>query len=103
MVAPGPSEAFLVEVGAAGASPVAAAAEEAFLAEVLPSAAAEEAAAPLPCRAAGRTSGLAASRPGAYALRVSRAGGSFEGAAAALRCVGGSARTRRLGRCAGGC
>ena len=61
VVARGPSEeAFPAEVGAAGASPVgalrvAAAAEEAFLAEVLPSAAEEEAAAPLPCRAAGRT------------------------------------------------
>ena len=46
----------------------------------------------------------AASRPGsfAYARRVSR-GGSFAGAAA-LRCVGGCARTpRRLERCAGGC
>ena len=47
VVAPDPSEE---------AFPAAAAAEEAFLAEVLPSAAAEEAAAPLPCRAAGRTS-----------------------------------------------
>ena len=46
VVAPGPSEE---------AFPAAAAAEEAFLAEVLPSAAEEEAAAPLPCRAAGRT------------------------------------------------
>ena len=61
MVAPGPSEeAFPAAAAAAGAFPVgalrvAAAAEEAFLAEVLPSAAEEEAAAPLPCRVAGRT------------------------------------------------
>ena len=44
-------------------------------------------------------------RPGsfAYARCVSRAAGSFAGAAA-LRCVGGCARTpRRLERCAGGC
>jgi len=44
-------------------------------------------------------------RPGsfAYARRVSRAAGSFAGAAA-LRCVGGCARTpRRLERCAAGC
>ena len=47
VVAPGPSEE---------AFPAAAAAEEAFLAEVLPSAAAEEAAGARPCRAAGRTS-----------------------------------------------
>ena len=46
MVARGPSE---------GAFPAAAAAEEAFLAEGLPSVVEEEAAAPLPCRAAGRT------------------------------------------------
>ena len=47
VVAPGPSEE---------AFPAAAAAEEAFLAEGLPSVVEEEAAAPLPCRAAGRTS-----------------------------------------------
>ena len=46
MVAPGPSEAF----------PAAAAAEEAFLAEVLPSAAEEEAAGARPCPVVGRTS-----------------------------------------------
>ena len=56
----GPSGAFPEEVGAAGASLVGArlvvaAAEEAFLAEGLPSAAAAAAAAALPCRAAGRT------------------------------------------------
>ena len=105
LVARGPSAAFPEEVGAAGAfleevRLVAAAEEEAFPVEVLPSAAEEEAAAPLPCRVAGRTS-----RPGsfAYARRVSRAAGSFAGAAA-LRCVGGCARTpRRLERCAGDC
>ena len=88
VVAPGPSEeAFPAAAAAAGAFPVgarlvAAAAEEAFLAEVLPSAAEEEAAAPLPCRAAGRTS-----RPGSFACarRVSRAAGSFAGAGGLLR------------------
>ena len=61
VVAPGPSEeAFPAAAAGAGAFPVgalrvAAAAEEAFLAEVLPSAAEEAAAAPLPCRVAGRT------------------------------------------------
>ena len=61
LVARGPSAAFPEEVGAEEASPVGAlrveeAAAEAFLVEVLPSAAEEEAAAPLPCRVAGRTS-----------------------------------------------
>ena len=98
VVAPGPSEACPEEVGAGAACPVAArlveaAAEAAFLAEGLPSVVEAAAAARRPCPGVGRTSGLAASRPGAYALRVSRAGGSFEGAAAALRCDGGSART----------
>ena len=61
VVAPGPSEeAFPAAAAGAGAFPVevrlvAAAAEEAFLAEGLPSAAAAAAAAALPCRAAGRT------------------------------------------------
>jgi len=108
LVARGPSAAFPEEVGAAGAfleevRLVAAAGVMAFLVAARPSEEAAAAAARRPCPGVGRTSGLAASRPGAYALRVSRAGGSFEGAAA-LRCVGGCARTpRRLERCAGGC
>ena len=48
------------------AFPAAAAAAGAFLAEVLPSAAEEEAAAPLPCRVAGRTSLVLLVRPGSF-------------------------------------
>ena len=53
--APGPWAAAAAGAFPVGARLVEAAAAGAFLAEVLPSAAAEEAAAPLPCRAAGRT------------------------------------------------
>ena len=72
LVARGPSAAFPEEVGAAGAfleevRLVAAAEEEAFPVDVLPSAAEEEAAAPLPCRVAGRTS-----RPGSFAYARGR-------------------------------
>ena len=91
LVARGPSAAFPEEVGAAGAfleevRLVAAAEEEAFPVEVLPSAAEEEAAAPLPCRVAGRTSlVLLRGRAPFAGGSVSRAAGSFAGAGCVLR------------------
>ena len=90
MVAPGPSEAF----------PAAAAAEEAFLAEVLPSAAEEEAAGARPCPVVGRTSlvllrgrapslmlGACRARPAPSRAPAGYSGGGGARAAArALRC-----------------
>ena len=98
MVAPGPSEE---------AFPAAAAAEEAFLAEVRPSAAEEAAAAPLPCRAAGRTSlVLLRGRAPSLMLGACRARPAPSRAPAVFYSGGGGARAaaralrRRLRVCA---
>ena len=109
LVARGPSAAFPEEVGAAGAfleevRLVAAAEEEAFPVDVLPSAAEEEAAAaPLPCRVAGRTSRvmLRGRAPFVYARCVPR--GRLLRWRRLFFTPAVAVRAWRLERCAGGC